>query len=136
MKAILFSLLLLATLSFAACKKDDKATPQSQITNATITLKNTNGTAASGITVYAYDQDTWGVLGDDAQFADGQATSDASGNAEFSNIEYTNSFTSLNNNQNNFRFSAHYTLGGASKKKVSSVTVNKGNHVTLTITLD
>ena len=45
-------------------------------------------------------------------------------------------FNDLNNNQNNFRFSAHYTLNGTSKKKVTAITFNKGEQKTATIILD
>lgn len=133
MKAKLLSLALLATLGFAACKKESK--PEPQITKATITLKNASGAAASGITVYAYDQDTWKVMGDDPFFADGEVTSDANGIAEFTNLEYPTTFNEINKNQNNFRFSAHYAINGVNKAEVASITIQKGDHARLTLTL-
>lgn len=132
------SILALITTFTISCSKDEDKPTESvlPVTKATIVLKKTNGDFASGITIYAYDQSKWGVTGDNPTFANGQAASDTSGNAVFSNIEYTNVFNDLNNNQNNFRFSAHYTLNGTSKKKVATITFNKGEQKTATIILD
>ena len=122
-----------------SCSKDKEAEvvkPVVQITKATLVLKKTTGEVVSGITVYAYEQSKWQVTGDNPTFASGQASSDASGNAIFSNLEYTNTFTDLNNNQNNIRFSAYYTLNGVNKKKVTAITFNKGDQKTQNIILD
>ena len=121
-----------------SCSKDKEEEVKlvAPITKATLVLKKTTGEVVSGITVYAYEQSKWQVTGDNPTFASGQAASDASGNAVFANLEYTNTFTDLNNNQNNFRFSAYYTLNGVSKKKVTTITFNKGEQKTQNVILD
>lgn len=133
MKKILFGLLAVSTIALTACEKEETKT--NQTTNATITLKSNTGTV-SGITVYAYDQTTWDMHGDEKLFSKGQATSNDDGNAIFSNIEYPAVFNSINNNQNNFTFSAHYSKSGVNRTKSKSVTVNKGDQVKLEIFLD
>ena len=45
-------------------------------------------------------------------------------------------FNEINNYQNTFRFSAHYTVGGISKTKVVAITFNKGDNKTETLTLN
>jgi hypothetical protein len=130
------SILSLITIFTISCSKDDEKKVETPITKATLVLKATNGSFVSGITVYAYDQSTWETIGDNPTFADGQVASDSNGNAVFSNIEYPNSFTDLNNNQNNFRFSAHYVLNGTSKKKVTTITFNKGEQKTQEVILN
>ena len=127
----------LVIVTFSCSKdKEEEVKPVAPITKATLVLKKTTGEAVSGITVYAYEQSKWQVTGDNPTFASGQAASDASGNAVFANLEYTNTFTDLNNNQNNFRFSAYYTLNGVSKKKVTTITFNKGEQKTQNVILD
>ena len=132
------ALLVVVTIFSISCSKDDdeKQTVESTITKATLVLKKTNGDFVPGIVVYAYDQDTWQVMGDNTNFADGQASSDANGNAVFSNIEYPTSFNDVNNNQNTFRFSAHYSLNGVDKTKVTAITFKKGEQKTQTVLLD
>ena len=126
------------TVFTVSCSKDENnsSSTQNTITKATIVLKKTNGEVVTGISVYAYEQQTWQIMGDDPAFADGQAASDATGSAIFSNIEYPTTFTSLNNNQNNFRFSAHYSLNGVNKTKVTATTFNKGQQKIETVILD
>ena len=121
-----------------SCSKDkeEEVKPVAPITKATLVLKKTTGEVVSGITVYAYEQSKWQVTGDNPTFASGQTASDSNGNAVFSNLEYTNTFTDLNNNQNNFRFSAYYILNGVSKKKVTTITFNKGEQKTQNVILD
>ncbi|ELV7526166.1 hypothetical protein QMU91_002391 [Flavobacterium psychrophilum] len=133
-KATILTLITIFTISCS--KDDDEKKVETPITKATIILKKTNGDFVPGIVVYAYDQSKWQVTGDNPTFADGQASSDANGNAVFSNIEYTNSFNDLNNNQNTFRFSAHYSLNGVNKTKVTSITFTKGEQKTQNVILD
>jgi len=130
--SIISFVFLLLTLNFACTKDED----ESEKTKATIVLKNANNQPVSGIVVYAYSQDTWQVIGDVPLHAEGQASSDSNGNAVFNNIEYTNVFTDLNNNQNTFRFSAHYSLNGVNKRKVVAITFNKGDNKTETLILN
>lgn len=135
MKKLIIALLAISLLYF--CKKEEEpASEPIVITNVVISLKNNNNEAVSGITVYAYTQDTWQTIGDNPLHAQGEVTSNAEGKAFFSNIEYPNAFHDLNNNQNNFRFSAHYSLGGSNKKKVISITFNKGDSKSGEIVLD
>ncbi|SHG63377.1 hypothetical protein SAMN05444372_10840 [Flavobacterium micromati] len=115
-------------LSLNSCSKDDDESTDSK-TNAKITVTDANG-PVSGMVVYVYDQSTWGVIGDEPNFANGQVSTDKQGIATFSNLEYTNIFNEINNNQNNMRFSAHYSLKGVKKTKVITITFNKGESKT------
>lgn len=131
MKKALFAFAAFTTIAALSCKKSDTTTS----TKATITVNSAKG-PVSGMTVYAYTEETWSVIGDNPQFAEGQATSNASGIATFNNLEYPTAFNSINNNQNNFRFSVHYTLNNTDKTKYISITVAKGSSVTGTILLN
>jgi hypothetical protein len=126
--------LVVSLIVFSACSKDDN--DSTATTNSVITLTDTNNAAVSGVTVYAYGETTWQVLGDNALFADFQATSNSEGKVTFSNLDSETNFNTINNNQNNFRFSAHYLKNGVNKKKVISITFNKGDSKTGTILLD
>lgn len=129
--------LLLLFCSFAlltSCSKDDET--KDLTTSAEITLKNSSNAAVSGMTVYAYDQTTWEMIGDDVLFAKFQSTSNEEGKAIFSNLDSGTTFNDLNNNQNNFRFSVHYSKAGAAKAKFISITVKKGENKTGLIILD
>lgn len=129
---ILFSLITI----FTSCSKDDEKNANESITSAEINIKDSNNKPIAGIVVYAFQQSTWNVIGDKEQFADGQVTTNAAGKAIFTNIEYINAFNVIDKNQNNFRFSAHYTIGGVDKKKVISVPFNKGDKKTADIIID
>ncbi len=118
-----------------ACSKDDDSSDNTT-TKATIVLKDANGNAVSNVVVYAYEEDNWELNGDETFFADYQASSNNEGKAEFSNIYSDLDFNEINNYQNTFRFSAHYTLGGISKTKVVAITFNKGDNKTETLTLN
>ncbi len=131
MKKALLTLSAFATITSLSCKKSDSTSA----TKATITVNDAKG-PVSGMTVYAYTEDTWAVSGDKPQFAEGQASSDANGRAIFNSLEYPTAFTSINNNQNNFRFSVHYTLNSTDKTKYISISVAKGSSVTGTISLN
>lgn len=128
MKKNLFMLLALATLTISSCSKDEKAT------KATITLLNTDQSAASGIVVYAYDSGTWDLFGDDEFFADKTASSDANGVCEFDLDNILNLFAF--DNQETIYFSAHYSLNGVNTQKFVSITFRKHEQKTATITLD
>ena len=132
-KISLFLFLVVFTFS---CSKDEETKVALPITSATIVLKNLAGAPVSGIVVYAYNQSKFETLGDKKEFADGQAASDANGNAVFANIEYPTVFNDLNNNQNVFRFSAHYRLNGFDKQKVTAITFIKGEQKTQTVVLN
>ncbi|WP_157724139.1 hypothetical protein [Winogradskyella sediminis] len=133
MKNIFFLLLLMGTL--VACSSDDDA-GQDNITSAMITLQNTSGGTESGIVIYAYDESTWSVIGDDPTFADFQASSNNDGIATFTNLTSDLTFNELTNNTQTFRFSAHYTLNGNATTKVKAITFNLGDDKTDTIILD
>lgn len=130
MRAIL--MLAIGTVMFTSCTKDE----DKRNTNATIVLLDRQGRPVKGIVVYAYTEDTWMVMGDNPFFADGQASSNANGEAIFSNIEYPTCFNGINNYQNTFRFSAHYTHNLLPKIKVIAVTFNKGDSKKETIILN
>lgn len=76
------------------------------------------------------------MIGDDSLFANSQSTSTEAGKAVFSNLDSGTTFTEINNNQNNFRFSAHYTKNKVPKTKFISLTLKKGEHKTALIILD
>lgn len=133
MKKLFFLFLSLAALT--ACSSDDNSSNNSK-TKAIITLKNSANNAASNVVVYAYNQTTWEVIGDQIQFADFQASSDSQGLATFENIFSDAAFNSINNYQNTFRFSVRYTINGDNKTKFIPITFNKGETKTGTITLN
>ena len=133
MKNIFTLLLLIGTL--VACSSDDDA-GQDEITSMMITLQNASGETESGIVVYAYDESTWSVIGDDPQFANFQASSNSDGIATFTNLTTDLTFNELSNNTQTFRFSAHYTLNGNTKTKVKAITFNLGDDKTDTLILD
>ena len=135
MKSILKSVLALTlVLSLNSCSKDDDAATTA-MTNAKITVTDANG-RVSGMVVYVYDETTWEVIGDDPIFAEGQASTDEQGIATFSNLEYPTTFNDINNNQNTMRFSAHYSLNGVEKTKVTAITFTKGESKTGTLLLN
>lgn len=125
MKALRLTILAMTVLlSFNSCSKDD-----SNKTNATIKVTDSKG-PVSGIVVYVYEETQWSVIGDDPQFAQGQASTNSDGVATFSNLEYNLVFNGINNNQNTMRFSAHYTINGVKKTKVTAITFSKGDSKT------
>lgn len=131
MKKIL--LLSISILMFVSCSKDDDKS--TSVTSATIILKNTSGQPVEGITVYSYSEDSWEVEGDNSFFSNQNVVSNAEGKSTFSNLEYTGTFFP-NENQETYRFSAHYSLGGVNKKKAVGMTFNKGENKTINITID
>jgi len=133
MKKFLFLFLSFAVLT--ACSSDDSSSTNST-TKAVIILKSTTGTTVSNVVVYAYDETTWEIIGEQTQFADFQASSDSEGKATFNNIFSDTGFNQINNFTNTFRFSAHYTLNGINKTKVVAITYQKGDSKTETITLN
>lgn len=126
--------LLIGTL--IACSSDDDSGSNDTVTSIELTLEDTNGDPVSGIVVYAYDEDTWSVIGDDPQFADFQASSDSNGVATFSNLTTDLNFSELNNFTQTFRFSAYYTINGNETNKVTAISFNRGDDKTQTVTLD
>ena len=134
MKKMFTLFLLIGTL--IACSSDDDSGSTDTVTSLELTLEDPNGDPVSGIVVYAYDENTWSVIGDDPQFADFQASSDSNGVATFSNLTTDLNFSELNNFMQTFRFSAHYTINGNDTNKVTAITFNRGDDKTQTITLD
>jgi len=134
LKTILIAIVSLAILT--SCSSDDDSSSSDDITTAEITLNNSNGEPVSGITVYAYSEETWSVIGDDPLFADFQSTSESDGVASFSNLTSDLTFNEINNFTHTFRFSAHYTLNGTDKIKVKAITFDLGDDKSDTIILD
>lgn len=130
-----FTFFLLLIVFFFSCSKEEE-NPELPITKATIVLKSLTGAPVNAVIVYAYNQNTFETQGDKKAFANGQVASDGNGNAVFANLEYINTFSDLNNNQNVFRFSAHYNLNGVDKQKVTAITFIKGEQKTQTVFLD
>lgn len=137
MKSILkLAFILTLVIAINSCKKDSDIGPKATAkTNATISLKDSKG-PVSNMTVYVFKEDTWKMMGNDPFFATGEAASDTKGNAVFSNLEYLNVFTSLNNNLNTMRFSVHYSKNGVNKTKFIAITIEKGESKTGTLFLD
>ena len=129
----LFTLFLIIGI-LTSCSSDDDA--QNEITTAIITLQNVNGSPASGVVVYAYDETTWQLFGDSTQFADFQVASDNNGIANFTNLTTDLNFNELSNFTETYRFSAHYTLSGNPKTKIKAITFNLGDDKTDTLVLD
>ena len=120
---------------FTACSDDDTSTDD-DITSANIILNDTNGDPVSGTVVYAYNESTWSVIGDQTNFADFQAATGADGVATFSNLTTNINFSNLNNFTHTFRFSVRYSINGEDKIKVRPITFDLGDDLTDTIILD
>ena len=134
MKKIIFTICVFLTL--ASCEKDEIL---NQITFPTktgvkITLKNTSDQFVSGISVYAYTNEVYATNGDNTANANQTIISNTEGKANFSNIEYANTFSGTN--IQSYQFSAHYTLNSVAKTKVVPLTLNQGEVKNLTIILD
>ena len=97
------TVLLLTAITTFACSKDKD---EDKATSATIQLVDLLGKPVKGVRVYAYDQDTWNMMGDETFHATFQVVSDDAGNATFSNLDKGTQFTSVNNETNTFTFSA------------------------------
>tara|TARA_R110002012_G_C11558996_1_gene603249 strand:+ start:540 stop:941 length:402 start_codon:yes stop_codon:yes gene_type:complete len=129
-------LLILLTIGMLlSCSSDDNVS-DNKITSAKITLIDSNGEVASGIVIYAYDETTWNVIGDDPQFADFQAASGNDGVATFTYLTTDLNFGELNNYSQTFRFSAHYSLNRKNKVKVKAISFNLGDDKADIIILD
>ena len=132
-----FLLLFLTIGILTSCSSDDDNSPSGdKITSAKITLKNSSGEVQSGIVVYAYDESTWSVIGDNPSFADFQAASGNDGIATFPNLTTDIAFNELSNFTHTYRFSVHYTMNGTNKNKVKAITFVLGDDKTDTIILD
>lgn len=134
MKNFFKSLLLATSILFvSSCDSDDE---DNNKTSVTIVLKDSNGNRVPNMVVYAYDESTWSVIGDDPFFASFQSASNTDGEAKFDNVYSETNFTTINNYQNTFRFSAHYSINGVSKKKLVPITLKKGENRTETMILN
>lgn len=131
-----FLLLVLAASIFSCKSDDDSATETDNITSAELTILDSANNPVDGIVIYAYAENTWEVIGDDTQFADFTAASDSEGKAVFSNLTSDLTFNELNNFQQTFRFSAHYTSNNTETTTVKAITFNLGDDKTDTINID
>ncbi len=134
MKKIL--ILFLTIGIFTSCSSDDDNNTEDNATSAKITLVNINGDEQSGIVVYAYDESTWSVIGDDPFFANFQVATESDGIATFTNLTTDTTFNELTNFTQTYRFSVHYTLNGTDNVKVKAITFDVGDDKTDTIILD
>ena len=135
MKKLLLLFLVTSSSLITSCSNDDDAKEQTT-TQATLLLRTAQQEPVDGIIVYAYDEDTWQLLGDDPMFAVGQAASNSEGEAIFESLDYPTVFNDINNFQNTFRFSAHYQINGNPTTKVKAITISQGDDITETIILD
>lgn len=131
-------LLLVLTASLFSCKSDDdSATETDNITSAELTiLYASNEPLPSGALVYAYNENTWEVIGDDTQFADFTVSTNDEGIAVFSNLTSDLTFNELNNFQQTIRFSVHYFVNDVETTSVKAITFNLGDDKADTIVLD
>jgi hypothetical protein len=135
MKKILLLFLTIGILT--SCSSDDDNGPaEDNVTTAKITLNNSSGEPQSGIVVYAYNESTWSVIGDDPLFADFEVASGNDGIATFANLTTDTTFNELSNFTQTYRFSAHYSLNGTDRIKVKAISFNLGDDKTETIILD
>lgn len=86
--------------------------------------------------IYAYNESTWQIMGDDPQFADFQSASGNNGISTFSNLTTNLTFNSLSNYLQTFRFSVRYELNGVKKVKVKAISFDLGDNKTDTIILN
>lgn len=134
MKNILrLPIIALTLLLVISCSSDDEKV--AKITSAKIVVKDENG-PVSNLVVYAFDETTWDVIGNDPSFANGQAATDSDGVATFANLEYPTTFNSINNNQNTFHFAVHYSTTQQSITSYIALTFTKGESKTGTINLN
>ena len=134
MKNYLLPILIFFAL-FISCSTEDDANEE-EITSIDIFLEDMNGDPVSDIVVYAYNESTWEVIGDETNFANYQAASDENGKATFKDISGATEFTSINNYQNTFRFSVNYNINGMEKNKVKPITFSLGDNKSETIILN
>lgn len=117
-----------------SCSSDDNA--PDTVTSMKLTLRSASLTPASNISVYAYDQTTWQVIGNNPLFADYETASGSDGVATFSNLYSELTFNELSNFTQTFRFSASYSINGTNRTKVLAVTFNQGDKKTEVLILD
>mgnify|MGYP006423146883 FL=1 len=135
LKRILFTFLLITFLNSCSDSDDGVSSQQGGETTAEITLKDASGDTVSGIVVYAYNEESWDLFGDDTQFADHQAASNDNGIASF-NLSSNLDFSELNNFTQTFRFSVHYSINDVNETKVKAITFEEGDSKSETIILD
>jgi len=132
-----FLLLFLSIGIMAACSSDDDSSGSNDnVTSAEITLLDANSDLVSGMTVYAYSESTWEVIGNDTFFADFQAASNSEGIATFSDLTTDTEFNELTNYTHTYRFVVNYSIDGTDTSKVLPITFELGDDISETITLD
>jgi len=134
MKKNLLLIFVIALLT--ACSSDDDSGSDDKITSAEITLINENNEPISGVMVYAYQESTWEVIGDDPNFANFEKVSNDEGIAIFSNLTTDLTFNEISNYQQTFRFSVHYTQNDIEKVKVKAISFDLGDDKSEQIILD
>lgn len=134
MKKNLLLIFVIALLT--ACSSDDDSGSDDKITSAEITLINENNEPISGVMVYAYQESTWEVIGDDPNFANFEKVSNDEGIAIFSNLTTDLTFNEISNYQQTFRFSVHYTQNDMEKVKVKAISFDLGDDKSEQIILD
>lgn len=77
--------------------------------------------------VYAFQESTWEVIGDDPNFANFEKVSNEEGIAVFSNLTTDLTFNEISNYQQTFRFSVHYTQNDIEKVKVKAISFDLGD---------
>lgn len=129
-------LLIFVIALITACSSDDDSGSDDKITSAEITLINENNEPISGVMVYAYQESTWEVIGDDPNFANFEKVSNDEGIAIFSNLTTDLTFNEISNYQQTFRFSVHYTQNDIEKVKVKAISFDLGDDKSEQIILD
>ena len=129
-------LLIFVITLLIACSSDDDSGSDDKITSAEITLINENNEPISGVMVYAFQESTWEVIGDDPNFANFEKVSNEEGIAVFSNLTTDLTFNEISNYQQTFRFSVHYTQNDIEKVKVKAISFDLGDDKSEQIILD
>ena len=124
MKKLFILILTLGLLT--SCSTDD-SNSDNEITKASIHILNSNNEPLKGITVYAFNENTWSTIGNDPRFANFEASSDENGIATFSNLNSDIVFNDLTNYTQNYRFTVHYDQDGEDKSKMIAITFEKGD---------
>jgi len=132
MKSKLLMLLMISVM-LVSCKKDEEETPQKQ-TTAEITVLSATNEAVDGVSVYAYKENTWTIIGDNPVFSDKTVATDASGKAMFL-VDDIHMIFSMDT-QANLHFSVHYNIGGVDKTKTTAITFVQGDQKSASIKLD
>ncbi len=130
-------ILCLLTLSVLACKNndDDTSAPMEDSFDppiVTIRIQDSQQTPVENVEVYIFRAQTWNTNGNDQDFADRIATTNAQGEIN-EVLDFPGIFTSGTTER--FYFSIHYMLNGQDQTQFVSLVFTEGEEKSDTITL-